>query len=305
MSRVKAGLELGKGATKYAGKKIKEIVQAIKTKRKRKAWTKANKPKIRALSAKYRKQTKSTDPYNRLRKSVGMRSNIPHRAQTQKGSSFKTVNVKSQEHAKWLSRVGLEGRLKPIDLGPSLEALFRAGVTKGTKKDRILTRKYLRNKLTRKHSKGEFIMPQKYGYRGYGQARTHGMGLEDEQLKPGKIYKAKQGVYAREDESIGMRLGKKKTKHDKKVARDESYGKWGKRAKDWKKASQGYYAREDESIAMRKKKKRTHKQLVASRDESYGDWGKRKRDWKKKVIKARGGVSVKTKLNGTLFTHTY
>jgi hypothetical protein len=104
---------------------------------------------------------------------------------------------------------------------------------------------------------------------------------------------------------IGMRLGKKKTKHDKKVARDESYGKWGKRAKDWKKASQGYYAREDESIAMRKKKKRTHKQLVASRDESYGDWGKRKRDWKKKVIKARGGVSVKTKLNGTLFTHTY
>jgi hypothetical protein len=56
---------------------------------------------------------------------------------------------------------------------------------------------------------------------------------------------------------------------------------------------------------MRKKKKRTHKQLVASRDESYGDWGKRKRDWKKKVIKARGGVSVKTKLNGTLFTHTY
>ena len=32
-----------------------------------------------------------------------------------------------------------------------------------------------------------------------------------------------------------MRLGKKKTKHDKKVARDESYGDWGKRSKDWKK----------------------------------------------------------------------
>ena len=44
----------------------------------------------------------------------------------------------------------------------------------------------------------------------------------------------KQGYKDEEDESIGMRLGKKKTKHDKKVARDESYGKWGKRSKDWK-----------------------------------------------------------------------
>ena len=52
--------------------------------------------------------------------------------------------------------------------------------------------------------------------------------------KGGSI-KAKQGIYAHEDESIGMRLGKKKTKHDKKVARDESYGDWGKRSKDWKK----------------------------------------------------------------------
>ena len=32
----------------------------------------------------------------------------------------------------------------------------------------------------------------------------------------------KQGYKDEEDESIGMRLGKKKTKHDKKVARDES-----------------------------------------------------------------------------------
>ena len=44
----------------------------------------------------------------------------------------------------------------------------------------------------------------------------------------------KQGYKDEEDESIGMRLGKKKTKHDKKVARDESYGKWGNRKKDWK-----------------------------------------------------------------------
>tara|TARA_R100000365_G_C2689254_1_gene31749 strand:+ start:29 stop:562 length:534 start_codon:yes stop_codon:yes gene_type:complete len=49
----------------------------------------------------------------------------------------------------------------------------------------------------------------------------------------------KQGYKDEEDESIGMRLGKKKTKHDKKVARDESYGKWGKRSKDWKQAKAG------------------------------------------------------------------
>ena len=52
--------------------------------------------------------------------------------------------------------------------------------------------------------------------------------------KTGTMVKAKQGTYSREDESIAMRLGKKKTKHDKKVARDESYGDWGKRKKDWK-----------------------------------------------------------------------
>ena len=56
----------------------------------------------------------------------------------------------------------------------------------------------------------------------------------------GKRVKAKQGYYAREDESIGMRLGKGKATaaHPKKAAaeRDESYGDWGKRKKDWKKA---------------------------------------------------------------------
>jgi len=53
----------------------------------------------------------------------------------------------------------------------------------------------------------------------------------------GKRTKAKQGYYAREDESIGMRLGKgKATAADPKKAkaeRDLSYGKWGNRKKDW------------------------------------------------------------------------
>ena len=48
--------------------------------------------------------------------------------------------------------------------------------------------------------------------------------------------KKKQGYYDREDESIAMRVKKKRTKKQLKASRDESYGKWGKRGKDWKKA---------------------------------------------------------------------
>ena len=52
--------------------------------------------------------------------------------------------------------------------------------------------------------------------------------------------------------------GKKKTKHDKKVARDESYGNWGERKKDkkdWKKAKTG---------SMIKAKKGFGKKLAAA-----------------------------------------
>ena len=55
--------------------------------------------------------------------------------------------------------------------------------------------------------------------------------------KSTKRVKATQGYYAREDESIGMRLGKgKATAADPakaKAERDLSYGKWGNRKKDW------------------------------------------------------------------------
>ena len=46
----------------------------------------------------------------------------------------------------------------------------------------------------------------------------------------------KQGDYDKEDESIAMRVKKKRTKKELVASRDESYGKWGKRSKDWKKA---------------------------------------------------------------------
>jgi|TARA_R100000093_G_scaffold50790_1_gene26173 hypothetical protein len=45
-----------------------------------------------------------------------------------------------------------------------------------------------------------------------------------------KLRKKKQGYKAREDESLGMRLGKQSTKkQSKRARRDESYGAWGKR----------------------------------------------------------------------------
>ena len=46
--------------------------------------------------------------------------------------------------------------------------------------------------------------------------------------KPGKVGKKKQGYKARKDESIAMRVKKKRTKKQLKASRNESYGKWGK-----------------------------------------------------------------------------
>ena len=88
--------------------------------------------------------------------------------------------------------------------------------------------------------------------------KKHGGAIRTEHAKLGKMIKAAQGTYAREDESLGMRLGKGKG-------------------------------------------------TAKERDMSYGDWGKRKTDWasKGKMVKARGGVYVNTKLNGKLFTETF
>tara|TARA_Y100000034_G_scaffold121830_1_gene166544 strand:+ start:720 stop:956 length:237 start_codon:yes stop_codon:yes gene_type:complete len=43
--------------------------------------------------------------------------------------------------------------------------------------------------------------------------------------------KKKQGYKARKDESIAMRVKKKRTKKQLKASRDESYGKFGSKAK--------------------------------------------------------------------------
>ena len=49
--------------------------------------------------------------------------------------------------------------------------------------------------------------------------------------KGGKVGKKKQGYKARKDESIAMRIKKKRTKKQLKASRDESYGKFGSKTK--------------------------------------------------------------------------
>ena len=49
--------------------------------------------------------------------------------------------------------------------------------------------------------------------------------------KGGSVRKKKQGYKDRKDESIAMRIKKKRTKKQLKDSRDESYGKFGSKAK--------------------------------------------------------------------------
>ena len=49
--------------------------------------------------------------------------------------------------------------------------------------------------------------------------------------KGGSVKKKKQGYKDRKDESIAMRIRKKRTKKQLKDSRDESYGRWGSKAK--------------------------------------------------------------------------
>ena len=49
--------------------------------------------------------------------------------------------------------------------------------------------------------------------------------------KGGKVGKKKQGYKARKDESIAMRVKKKRTPKQLAASRDDSYGKWGSKAK--------------------------------------------------------------------------
>ena len=91
------------------------------------------------------------------------------------------------------------------------------------------------------------------------------------------MIKARQGYYAKEDESIAMRKKKKRTHKQLVASRDESYGDWGKRGKDWK-----------------VKKARTGT-MVRTRGS----------DPDNPYVMQGGSVDVHTKLNGTLKTRTW
>ena len=59
-------------------------------------------------------------------------------------------------------------------------------------------------------------------------AKMRGGGTVKKMAKGGKVGKKKQGYKDRKDESIAMRIKKKRTKKQLKASRDESYGKFGK-----------------------------------------------------------------------------
>ena len=62
---------------------------------------------------------------------------------------------------------------------------------------------------------------------------TPDMGMKGGTMmkKGGRVGKKKQGFKARKDESIAMRIKKKRTPAQLKASRDESYGKFGSKAK--------------------------------------------------------------------------
>ena len=105
--------------------------------------------------------------------------------------------------------------------------------------------------------------------------KKHGGAIRTEHARMGKMIKAAQGTYAREDESLGMRLGKGKGTAKE---RDMSYGDWGKRKTDWAKKGKMVKARFGTEVRT---------------------------DGSNPHVPSGGTAYVKTKLNGTLKTKTF
>ena len=71
---------------------------------------------------------------------------------------------------------------------------------------------------------GKKKIAKKRGGGAINQHKKMAMGLKD----GGPVDKKKQGYKDRKDESIAMRIKKKRTPAQLKASRDESYGKFGK-----------------------------------------------------------------------------
>ena len=137
------------------------------------------------------------------------------------------------------------------------KALAAGGtVTKGVKEDSMRDRKKQPLKKVKPEQKGLKKLPtevrNKMGYmKSGGRVKKMGGGMStarkdmmsgyyknDMGMKGGKMYKdggkvgkKQQGYKARKDESIAMRIRKPRTARQLKASRDESYGKFGSKAK--------------------------------------------------------------------------
>ena len=74
---------------------------------------------------------------------------------------------------------------------------------------------------------GKKKIAKKRGGGAINQHKKMAMGLKD----GGSVGKKKQGYKDRKDESIAMRIKNKRTKKHLKASRDESYGKFGSKAR--------------------------------------------------------------------------
>ena len=70
-----------------------------------------------------------------------------------------------------------------------------------------------------------------FGFQNGGRAMKRGGGKMFKKGGPVKKKKMKQGYKDRKDESIAMRIKKKRTKKQLRASANESYGKFGSKAK--------------------------------------------------------------------------
>ena len=78
---------------------------------------------------------------------------------------------------------------------------------------------------------GEMMYSRGYGEGMKSKRRPTELMDRGAMKKGGKVGKKKQGYKARKDESIAMRIKKKRTKKQLKASRDESYGRFGSKMK--------------------------------------------------------------------------
>ena len=78
---------------------------------------------------------------------------------------------------------------------------------------------------------GEMMYSRGYGVGSRAKRRPTELMDRGAMKKGGKVGKKKQGYKARKDESIAMRIKKKRTKKQIKASRDESYGRFGSKMK--------------------------------------------------------------------------